>query len=73
MAKSTRKPRNVLSMPSPASATPERHPSTKPTDSAIARRAFELYCKRGRQDGRDLEDWLQAERELREAASSTAA
>ena len=31
----------------------------------IARRAFELYCARGREDGRDLDDWLQAERELR--------
>ena len=39
----------------------------------IARRAFEMYCDRGRQDGRDLEDWLAAERELREAASYSAA
>ena len=31
----------------------------------VARRAFELYCARGREDGRDLDDWLQAERELR--------
>jgi hypothetical protein len=30
----------------------------------IALRAFELYCARGGQHGRDLEDWLQAEREL---------
>ena len=32
---------------------------------AIARRAFELYEKRGRQDGYDVNDWLHAERELR--------
>ena len=31
-----------------------------------AQRAYELYLARGRQDGRDLEDWLTAERELRE-------
>ena len=31
---------------------------------AIARRAFELYEKRGRQDGHDVDDWLTAEREL---------
>lgn len=30
----------------------------------IARRAFELYCARGGQDGSDVEDWLRAEREL---------
>lgn len=31
---------------------------------AIARRAFELFDGRGRQDGYALEDWLSAEREL---------
>jgi hypothetical protein len=30
----------------------------------IARRAHELYVERGRQDGRDLEDWIRAEKEL---------
>ena len=31
----------------------------------IARRAHELYDRRGRQDGRAVEDWMQAEREIR--------
>jgi hypothetical protein len=31
----------------------------------IARRAYDLYLARGRKDGHDVEDWLQAERELR--------
>ena len=35
------------------------------TDSDIARRAYELYLARGCQHGHDLEDWVQAERELR--------
>jgi hypothetical protein len=35
------------------------------TDDAIARRAYELYQARGFMDGSDVEDWLQAERELR--------
>jgi hypothetical protein len=35
-----------------------------PTRQRIQERAFELYCERGRQDGRDWEDWLSAEREL---------
>ena len=43
------------------------------TEGDIARRAFELYCERGRQDGLDVDDWLNAERELRDASSSSAA
>lgn len=33
-------------------------------NEAIARRAYDLFERRGRQRGRDLEDWLQAESEL---------
>jgi hypothetical protein len=36
-----------------------------PPDDAIAARAYELYLARGGADGRDLDDWLQAEQELR--------
>jgi hypothetical protein len=35
----------------------------------IARRAYELYEQRGREDGRDLEDWAKAERQLVGASS----
>jgi hypothetical protein len=41
------------------------------SESEIARRAFEVYCARGGQHGRALDDWLQAEREL--MASNTSA
>lgn len=34
-------------------------------EEAIRERAHELYEQRGRQDGMDQEDWLQAESELR--------
>jgi hypothetical protein len=37
-----------------------------PSRDAIARLAYQLYNMRGRQDGRDVEDWLMAERELAE-------
>jgi Protein of unknown function (DUF2934) len=30
----------------------------------VRRRAYELYEQRGREEGRDLDDWLQAESEL---------
>jgi len=32
--------------------------------SSIAKRAFELYEARGRTRGKDLDDWLEAEREI---------
>lgn len=31
----------------------------------VARRAYDRYLARGREDGHDVDDWLQAERELR--------
>ena len=33
----------------------------------IARRAYELYEQRGRQEGRDVEDWVKAEQQLADA------
>ncbi len=36
----------------------------------VARRAYELYLARGGEPGREQEDWLQAERELRQKAGS---
>lgn len=35
------------------------------TRDQIAQRAYELYEQRGGEHGRDLEDWLTAEKELR--------
>ncbi|MBI1734827.1 MAG: DUF2934 domain-containing protein [Candidatus Rokubacteria bacterium] len=57
MAKSTR-------------ATKKRPPRETPSNGgadrdAIARRAYELFQARGGQHGYEIEDWLQAERELR--------
>ena len=36
----------------------------QPTQSEICARAYELYVQRGRIDGYDVDDWLQAEYEL---------
>ena len=36
-----------------------------PIDQQIQQRAYELYEQRGRADGHDLDDWLQAEREIK--------
>lgn len=37
----------------------------KPSPAEIQRRAYELYMRRGGGHGRDLEDWYEAERQLR--------
>jgi hypothetical protein len=36
-----------------------------PDREEIARRAYELYLRRGSRNGHDFEDWLEAERQLR--------
>lgn len=38
----------------------------------IARRAYELYEERGCEHGRDFDDWLLAEHEVRDSMRSTA-
>jgi hypothetical protein len=49
----------------------DRHPQTPgaletaASREAVARRAFELFLARGGVHGRDIEDWLRAEREVR--------
>lgn len=40
---------------------------SQPTNEEIAARAYEIFLLRGGSHGSDLEDWLQAERELRQA------
>jgi hypothetical protein len=46
-------------LPAAGIAEPEVH-----TYEEISSRAYELYVERGREDGHDLEDWLQAEMEV---------
>ena len=48
--------------------TPGPNGSAPVTDADIARRAYDLYVARGCEPGHDVEDWLQAERDLRGAA-----
>ncbi len=43
-----------------------------PSREEIERRAYEIYLERGGFHGQDLEDWLQAEREVREIATKKA-
>jgi hypothetical protein len=50
--------------PRPAPRAPLPLTPFTPTHDAIAKRAYELYEGSGRPDGRDVEFWLEAEREL---------
>ncbi|PYR33784.1 MAG: hypothetical protein DMF90_19630 [Acidobacteria bacterium] len=72
MAKPTRRRADqVVAMPTPGSDS--RTPNqafVEVTDRDIACHAFELYGERGCQHGRDVDDWLKAERELRNAVRS---
>ena len=42
-----------------------------PTREEIEQRAYKIYLERGGEPGHDLEDWIQAERELRERRAKT--
>jgi hypothetical protein len=41
------------------------HSPSSTREHEIRRRAYEIYLERGAQPGLELEDWLQAERELK--------
>jgi hypothetical protein len=47
----------------------ETRPASSTLDD-VARRAYELYQARGGEPGAELDDWLRAERELRDATES---
>ncbi len=36
----------------------------EPSEEEISRRAYELYLQRSGEPGKDVEDWIRAEREL---------
>lgn len=43
-----------------------------PLEERIQMRAYELYVLRGNQSGSEMDDWLQAEDEVRDAEEQTA-
>ena len=45
--------------------------STSQIQEEIRERAYQLYEQRGKIEGRDLEDWLEAEAELLPSAKDT--
>ena len=55
--------------PTMSAGTPKMSPNDAQAQDRIALRAYELYEQRGRQEGRALEDWVNAERQLGSAWS----
>jgi Protein of unknown function (DUF2934) len=56
MTKATERPYFAICEPQNANG--------RPTHQEIAVRAYQLYVERGRADGHDVEDWLQAKQQL---------
>jgi hypothetical protein len=48
----------------------DRSRATRPSEEAIAKRAYELSLQRGSLPGHEVDDWLQAEAELMAAAAA---
>ena len=68
------KPEAKAEKPEAEAAEPKSETKVKtPSDLTpqIAKRAYELYEERGRKDGPAVQDWEQAEREIRKKAKST--
>jgi hypothetical protein len=53
--------------PKPSTLAPksDEPPVLIPIEQQIQQRAYELYEQRGRTDGHDWDDWLQAEQEIK--------
>ncbi len=66
--RATSRSKRPLSRKSPASAASNVNAKELALYERIAQRAYELYEQRGGQEGSELEDWLQAEREIRSTA-----
>jgi len=59
----------------PSTLTPKSNEPTVliPIEQRIQQRAYELYEQRGRINGHELDDWLQAEREIKGTQANAAA
>jgi hypothetical protein len=65
--------KRIPTMPARLRTTNQTTESASELQEQIRRRAYELYEQRGRNDGHELDDWLQAESEMTRPASNTIA
>lgn len=59
------KPKRTARRGARAASTAQQPRAREPTADEIRIRAYEIYCARGGEPGRELDDWLEAERQLR--------
>jgi hypothetical protein len=67
-----RHPDEIEKKPSTVAPKPDELTVLIPIEQQIQQRAYELYEQRGRTDGHDLDDWLQAECEIRGTQANAA-
>ena len=60
-----RRPEEIEKKPSTLAPKSDEPTVLISAEQQIRQRAYELYEQRGRIDGRDLDDWLQAERSIK--------
>jgi hypothetical protein len=65
--------KRTKAMPPPLRTTQRTTQATSELQEQIRRRANELYEQRGKDDGHELDDWLQAESEVTQPKAKTAA
>jgi hypothetical protein len=71
--KADRHPDEIEKKPSTPAPKSDEPTVLIPIEQRIQQRAYELYEQRGRMDGHDLEDWLQAECEIKGTHANSAA
>ncbi len=59
------KPKRTERRGTRAASAAQQPQAREPTADEIRIRAYEIYCARGGEPGRELDDWLEAERQLR--------
>ena len=64
--KSRKGTRKAASRKTGKSGNVQKALTSAPTAEEIRARAYEIYIEHGQRDGEDLENWLQAEKELTE-------
>jgi hypothetical protein len=68
-----RRPEEIEKKPSTLAPKSDEPTVLIPIEQQIQQRAYDLYEQRGRTDGHELDDWLQAEREIRGTHANAAA
>jgi hypothetical protein len=63
----------TIAAPPPLRTNQQTTQATSDLQEQIRSRAYDLYEQRGREDGHDLEDWLQAESEVTQQKAMTVA